>query len=222
MRNFAIVCMAFPGLTESFSFAYVDFATPEGQATAIAKSEGHLDGRRLLIKAGVSHSPPFIFACSYFYRASGNDFAGRPTPAAMEPSESTPAAWRTKFAKKVLSVQKQVAAPTLFLGNLGFETTEASIRGMLDAHRRQSRKGKGKETADADDQDAPSEGIIDGAEGKLDKVEKVEKMDKAGEVWIRQVRLGTFEDSGKCKGFVLRAGHDCSPLMFTYAIGGPS
>lgn len=34
------------------SFAYVDFATPDGQIVAITMSEGHLDGRRLLIKAG--------------------------------------------------------------------------------------------------------------------------------------------------------------------------
>lgn len=34
------------------SFAYVDFATAEAKEAAIAKSEGHLDGRRLLIKDG--------------------------------------------------------------------------------------------------------------------------------------------------------------------------
>jgi hypothetical protein len=34
------------------SFAYVDFGTAEAKEAAIAKSEGHLDGRRLLIKDG--------------------------------------------------------------------------------------------------------------------------------------------------------------------------
>jgi len=34
------------------SFAYVDFGTAEAKDAAIAKSEGHLDGRRLLIKDG--------------------------------------------------------------------------------------------------------------------------------------------------------------------------
>lgn len=36
----------------SHSFAYVDFTTLDAKEVAIAKSEGHLDGRRLLIKDG--------------------------------------------------------------------------------------------------------------------------------------------------------------------------
>ena len=71
----------------------------------------------------------------------------------------------TKTAQKILSVQKQPPAPTLFLGNLGFETTEDSIRELLDSHR-------AKDASLAD------------------------------EKWIRKIRLGTFEDSGKCKGCV--------------------
>jgi len=60
----------------------------------------------------------------------------------------------------------------LFFGNLGFETTEASIRELLEAHRIIKKQGK----------DAPIE-------------------DKPKDVWIRKVRMGTFEDSGLCKGF---------------------
>jgi len=40
------------------SFAYVDFGTAEAKEAAIAKSEEHLDGRRLLIKDGT-----YIFSC---------------------------------------------------------------------------------------------------------------------------------------------------------------
>lgn len=36
------------------SFAYVDFATPDAKTIAITLSENHLDGRRLLIKDGMS------------------------------------------------------------------------------------------------------------------------------------------------------------------------
>ena len=73
----------------------------------------------------------------------------------------------SKTAQKILRSQKQPAGPTLFLGNLGFEATEQSIRNMLDSHRN---KPEGEEASD--------------------------------EKWIRKIRMGTFEDSGKCKGYV--------------------
>lgn len=36
-----------------YSFAYVDFATPDAKLSAITLSERNLEGRRLLIKDGV-------------------------------------------------------------------------------------------------------------------------------------------------------------------------
>jgi hypothetical protein len=78
----------------------------------------------------------------------------------------------TKTAKKILANQKQPPAPTLFFGNLGFDATESMIRELLEAHRRKSK---------------PNEEAEEGAKD---------------DVWIRKVRLGTFEDSGKCKGCV--------------------
>lgn len=75
-------------------------------------------------------------------------------------------------------MQKQSPAPTLFFGNLGFETTEASIRELLEAHRLIKKQGK----------DVPTE-----AGGK------------SKDVWIRKVRMGTFEDSGLCKGYFSHA-----------------
>jgi RNA recognition motif-containing protein len=75
-----------------------------------------------------------------------------------------------------LRVQKQSPAPTLFFGNLGFETTETSIRELLEAHRFIKKQGK----------DAPMEVVGD---------------NKPKDIWIRKVRMGTFEDSGLCKGY---------------------
>jgi hypothetical protein len=87
----------------------------------------------------------------------------------------------SKFAQKTLSAQKQPPAPTLFLGNLGFETTVESIRGLLEAHRT---KEKEKEKSEAV---VSSESLNnDGA--------------NANDPWIRKIRMGTFEDSGLCKG----------------------
>lgn len=87
---------------------------------------------------------------------------------------------QSKFAQKVLSAQKQPPAPTLFFGNLGFETSVESIRGLLEAHHRA--KEKKSETV------ASSESAND-------------KDDGAKDPWIRKIRMGTFEDSGLCKGY---------------------
>ncbi|KAF9559659.1 hypothetical protein CPC08DRAFT_666234 [Agrocybe pediades] len=143
------------------TFAYVDFATPEAKAAAIALSEQPLIGRKLLIK-------------------DGDSFEGRPSAIAGEHAITDPSlAHKThsKTAQKILRAQKQPPAPTLFFGNLGFETTEESIRELLEAHRPKPKKGKEVAT-DGDEPEQKSKGI-----------------------WIRKVRMGTFEDSGLCKGF---------------------
>lgn len=141
---------------ENRGFAYVDFATLEAKEAAIKTTESPLDGRRLLIK-------------------DGDDFEGRPQNtgdgAVTQGQNLSP------FAKKILSVQKQPPAPTLFLGNLGFNTTVDSIRGLLDAHR------------------APPKNAPDPA-GEDVGVEAPQQ-----DPWIRKIRMGTFEDSGLCKGF---------------------
>ncbi|KAJ7591487.1 hypothetical protein C8J56DRAFT_935691 [Mycena floridula] len=129
---------------ENRGFAYVDFATPEAKAAAIARSENPLFGRKLLIK-------------------DGGDFSGRPS---VPGADLTAGNSLSKSGQKILRVQKQPPAPTLFLGNLAFNTTDDSIRQLFEAHRE---KKKGAEA---------------------------EK-----EPWIRKIRMGTFEDTGHCKGF---------------------
>ncbi|RCH80620.1 hypothetical protein CU098_005780 [Rhizopus stolonifer] len=105
-------------------FAYVFFGTPEEQTKAVAKSEQNLEGRSLLIKDAKD-----------FERADGS----------KAPTEAE---------KKEIKKQKNPPCPTLFVGNLSFETTEKTIR---------------------------------------------EAFEWAGD--IRKIRMATFEDSGKCKGF---------------------
>ena len=85
---------------------------------------------------------------------------------------------QTKFAQKVLASQKQPPAPTLFFGNLGFETTVDSIRGLLEAHRVKEKKDAATSSERAND-------------------------DESNDPWIRKIRMGTFEDSGLCKGSVI-------------------
>ena len=106
--------------------------------------------------------------------------------------KSKPGTGHSKTAQKILRAQEQQPAPTLFLGNLSFETTEKSIRELFEAHRSKSARQNGKAGGD-----------------------KGEK--EPHDVWIRKVRLGTFEDSGLCKGYAF-AFRECRRryLLFTF------
>ncbi|KAK7696004.1 hypothetical protein QCA50_000644 [Cerrena zonata] len=139
---------------ENRGFAYVDFATADAKTVATTLSENPLDGRRLLIK-------------------DGDDYTGRPSTSKDDLSEgaSQKLTGTTKTAQKILKSQKQPPGPTLFLGNLGFEATEETIRDMFD---RTVRKSKNEDAAETEVRLSSS---------------------------IRKIRMGTFEDSGKCKGW---------------------
>ncbi|KAH9077129.1 hypothetical protein EDB83DRAFT_2504390 [Lactarius deliciosus] len=102
----------------SRSFAYVDFATLEAKNAAIVMTESPLDGRRLLIKDW----------CATTLTVAPQT-PGRPVMGQV--------AHQSPFARKILSMQKQPPAATVFFGNLGFNTTVDSIRGLLEAHRAQ-------------------------------------------------------------------------------------
>ncbi|EKM79954.1 hypothetical protein AGABI1DRAFT_72681 [Agaricus bisporus var. burnettii JB137-S8] len=165
-----------PGFkSENRGFAYVDFDSTEDKQAAIALSEQPLLGRKLLIK-------------------DGDDFTGRPNQSTENAAITINGVKKSlsKTSQKILKNQKQPPAPTLFFGNLGFDTIEDSIRVLLEAHReKDKRKEQGESTE-----------------------EKEEKEEKS---WIRKVRLGTFEDSGKCKGFAfvdfLNTEHATSALV---------
>jgi RNA recognition motif-containing protein len=127
-----------------------------------------------------------VYILSY-HRALGDDFAGRPTAVKADSADSedkvksvnssaSGSTGLSKIAQKILRIQKQPAAPTLFLGNLGFETTDKSIRELFEAHR-----GLRKKIEEPKD------------EGEKDEAKVTDK-------WIRKIRMGTFEDSGNCKG----------------------
>ena len=138
--------------------------------------------------------------------AAGDDFTGRP---ASTPAESTaensvavasgPSTGLSRFSQKVLKRQKQPPAPTLFIGNLGFEATADSIRAMIEAHER-VRKAKAlarmKKQEPMSDEDSPSS--------------PEESSEEQNEPSLVKVRIGTFEDSGNCKGYV----ETCSATRF--------
>lgn len=78
----------------------------------------------------------------------------------------------------------------MFFGNLGFEVTEDSIRQLLEAHRKKPTNTPADNDGDSDAADG------EGGDDTKAKQKGSQKEDK----WIRKIRMGTFEDSGKCKG----------------------
>lgn len=120
-----------------------------------------------------------------YFDNPGDDYTGRPAPAAKEEGaegdqrEAAASHGISKTGQKILRAQTQPPAPTLFIGNLGFETTEEDIKQLFTAHRRKPKQ-----------QDPQSI-----ATGDADKSDD----------WLRKIRMGTFEDSGLCKGYVQSA-----------------
>ncbi|KZS97833.1 hypothetical protein SISNIDRAFT_481720 [Sistotremastrum niveocremeum HHB9708] len=168
---------------ENQGFAYVDFETSDAKTVAITLSEGHLDGRKLLIK-------------------DGNDFTGRPaerlpsTAVAGEDPASSKNTGLSKTARKILSTQKQPPAQTLFVGNLSFQATADSLRAMVEAHRENSFR---KDKKDQKDQKSAFAGEQNEQAEPEEEAPKPEPT--ISKKWLRAVRLGTFEDSGLCKGW---------------------
>jgi len=118
----------------------------------------------------------------------GNDFSGRPhaDPVAAKGGQS-------KFAQKVLREQQHPPAPTLFLGNLSFVATTETIRQMFEFHEQLRNTRRSKATTSNSEHDPHSDAINAERNGK--------SSDETVECSLKKVRIGTFEDSGVCKGW---------------------
>ncbi|CAE6527406.1 unnamed protein product [Rhizoctonia solani] len=119
----------------------------------------------------------------------GDDFTGRPNAPKTEASPvegeeaKAPAAksapnMHSKTAQKILAAQKQPAAQTLFMGNLPFETKEEDIRQMIEGH-----------------------GLPSDLEEQVKKDGAAKNPGGKSQRWLKKIRMGTFEDSGLCKGW---------------------
>ncbi len=133
----------------------------------------------------VRASYSFVHWYDIKFTGTGGNFEGRPVKPGM-PLEGPGAGGRghSKFAQKILSAQKQLPVPTLFFGNLGFETTAESIRGLLEAHRTKAKEKEKEKEGEKSETVTPESANNDGAKDPK----------------IRKIRMGTFEDSGLCKG----------------------
>ncbi|TEB37148.1 RNA-binding domain-containing protein [Coprinellus micaceus] len=176
---------------ENRGFAYVDFATPEAKTIAIALSEQPLVGRKLLIK-------------------DGDNFEGRPAAPGADIKTADPSlAHRihSKTAQKILRQQKQPPAPTLFIGNLPFETTEDGLKELFEKHHEQeTKRGAGKDSKkgkmeDVEEEESDGENTDNRGGGEKTQDKGKGKASSKKDDFILRVRMGTFEDSGACKGF---------------------
>jgi RNA recognition motif-containing protein len=95
-----------------YRFAFIDFATEEAVAAAVAKSEGDLNGRALLIKDSKNYEK-----------------TGRPK---RDPVEGEAVADGGKAGDRIAKKQKNPPSPTVFVGNLSFNTTREAIQQQFE------------------------------------------------------------------------------------------
>lgn len=233
------------------SFAYIDLPSRSAVESAVALSEDHLDGRRLLIKSSSDFSgrpalDPSLAALATSSNATNASpsvaAAGAAAGPAMEPHGAGGKTGLTKTAQKILRAQRNPAGPTLFVGNLSFNSTEEGLRDLFEASAKardawkKAEAGKPKKKAKkvvkkssskkakAEDSDSDSDDGRDSSsasssssssssseEESEDSEDSSDEEDESDEeedddkdqvrgAGIRKVRMGTFEDSGKCKG----------------------
>ncbi|UZJ54466.1 hypothetical protein CBS101457_003786 [Exobasidium rhododendri] len=239
-------------------FAYVDVPTADAVQSCIDLSESHLDGRKLLIKSGTDYSGRPEIDKTALALASGLTTSAPLSSAnateGVAAPESTDVPQKgktglTKTAQKILRAQKHVPGPTLFVGNLSFNSTEDGVRELVErsaaardewSSQKDKKKGGDKvkknrrekdvdqetasdsgssssssssegessdddEQADEDDSNDDEGNTNDGVGEKDVKTSRKEKKSKKNEglrgAGIRKIRMGQFEDTGKCKGF---------------------
>ncbi len=188
------------------SFAYVDFLTPALQTAALRLSERLLEGRKLLIKLGDDH--------------------------AAAPDTRTPKP-PTIVAGALPRKQPHDASSSLFMGNLDFAATEEEIRDMVEGNAIRAALGGGNakggkrkrrdesegEEEESEDGSSDEEEDSDEEDEDADEAEEAEEKPEAGVAPkganatkprggtvsnLVKVRVGQFEDTGRCKGCVCR------------------
>lgn len=102
----------------------MDFSTEEAQQAAISSSEGHLDGRKLLIKSSSDYSgrPQTKGDASVATDIAAILHEAPAQSSSSKDAQSSTTQTLSKKMKKIASAQKNPPGPTLFIGNLGFET----------------------------------------------------------------------------------------------------
>lgn len=201
-------------------FAYVDVPSEEEVKQGIALSEVNLDGRRLLIKSGSDFGGRPTIDAAARALAEGNMAANSGEVQQQQNGVEGIIGKKgktglTKTAQKILRAQKHPPGPTLFIGNLSFNATEEGVRDMIERSAAsrfehesarasniitEKKKEAKKDTEDDEEEEAKESATVEVAEEskKETTAGKPELLRGAG---IRKIRMGEFEDTGKCKGF---------------------
>lgn len=122
----------------------------------------------------------------------------------------TPRPERAKLDPVAASILKKQIHPegsTLFMGNLPFDATEEALRDMIEEHSAELPPPASIAAAETNE-DAAQDGDATMAEGEDETEEKGKEAPKVEVVntrggkksGLRKVRLGAFEDTGRCKG----------------------
>lgn len=123
-----------------YRYAYVDFENAKQVERIVKLSEQHLDGRRLLIKSNndftgrPASQKPTASSVQAILGAPANPISASAAKMEVDAKEDEgkakakakrpePVVSLSKTARKIIDQQKNPVGPTLFLGNLGFETT---------------------------------------------------------------------------------------------------
>jgi RNA recognition motif-containing protein len=177
-------------------FAFVDFSSPENQKLAVDLSEKLLEGRKLLIKLGTLIPLLQLFLAD----KTGNDHTSNPEARTPKP-----------IKQKGIEKQPHGESSTLFVGNLPFDATEDGLRDMIEASAASASgsaggagaKGKSKKAESDSDDEAEEEKEDVKEEGDKEKEKELKGANRGGKLsGLRKVRLGAFEDTGRCKGLV--------------------
>lgn len=129
----------------------------------------------------------------------------------MKADARTPRPERAKLDPMSASILKKQIHPesaTLFVGNLPFDATEEALRDMIEDHAAElpapavSTPATAEDVATENDGEVAAEADGDQAEGEASAEKKVESVNPRGgkKSGLRKVRLGAFEDTGRCKG----------------------
>ncbi|ORX40994.1 hypothetical protein BD324DRAFT_678396 [Kockovaella imperatae] len=119
----------------------------------------------------------------------GNDHKETPNARTPKPAKEAGAA--------ILKKQPNKPSATLFVGNLSFDTTEEGLRDFIESNA----SGSGEKIDTEESAIKNEEADVDPDAEDKDEVEDLDKHRGGKKSGLRKVRLGAFEDSGRCKGF---------------------
>ena len=101
-------------------------------------------------------------------------------------------------AQGILKRQQHPESTTLFVGNLPFDATEIGLRDFVEANAACDQISPEKKEEEKDDE-AEDDVEREEKDGGTDPQKGLRGGQKSG---LRKVRLGAFEDTGRCKGWV--------------------